>query len=59
MIEYGVIYYPQGSFRECETESQAREVFEHAPIGDGKVAVLIIEGEEVESNANRPIESST
>jgi len=46
-MKFGVVYLPSGWRRECADEAQARDAFEHAPQGDGDVAVLVIHGEEI------------
>ena len=48
-MEFGVVYKPSCAWRECNTEAEARDCFEHAPQPDGETAVLIINGDEVES----------
>lgn len=56
MIEFGVAYYPQGAWRECSNEAEARDCFANAPQGDDQTAVLIVDWNEVERREPDPVE---
>lgn len=49
MIQFGVVYYPSGSFRECANEHEARRVFRNAPQAPGESAHLVVDWESVDS----------